>query len=55
VIYRSTPTTPPIRVRIIQASFGLFALKTKWHRRHVSEQIGMFADSLLHSSDWDHE
>jgi hypothetical protein len=27
---------------------------TKRHRLHVAEHIGIFAGSLLHRGDWDH-
>jgi hypothetical protein len=55
MIYRSTPTTPPIRGRLSLALFGLFALMTKRHRLHVAEHVGTFAGSLLHRGDWDHK
>jgi hypothetical protein len=55
VIYRTTPTTPPIRVCFNQALIGLFALVTKRHCLHVEEHVGIFAGSLLHRGGWEHK
>jgi hypothetical protein len=55
VIYRSTPTTPPIRVRFIPAFIGLLALVINRHRIYVADHSGIFAGSLLQRGDWVHK
>jgi hypothetical protein len=48
VIYHCIPTTSSIRVRFIQACFGLFALTTKRRSLHIAEHVGIFAGSFPH-------
>jgi hypothetical protein len=55
MIYRNTPTIPPIRGRLTLALLGLFAFMTKRRRLHVAEHDGIFAGSLLHRGDCDYE
>jgi hypothetical protein len=47
-------TLPTMRGRIALASVALVARITKRHKLHVAEHVGVFAGSLLHRGDWDH-
>jgi hypothetical protein len=53
--FRITPATPSIRGLCIHVCLELFDLMTRRHRLYVADHVGIFAGSLLHRGDWNHE
>jgi hypothetical protein len=49
------PASVSVQLSFTLAIIGIFAMITKPYRLQVAEHAGIFAGSLLHRGDWDHE